>query len=375
MHLYQISLSALTVATCSSLASVVMASPLQTSEVSTSSFKGTQVLPIVLESVLASDFEIEAVLDDSLVGEVVNQQQNPLVSNSRVFQGIESYDSTLSDRTNIQQLLDSNSHVEPQIIAQTGATSDAFVGDTFSEIDQLRQELLIDPLVAPITGARPSPASTFGTPTAYGASFRTFFIGGAFASAGDISEEDGSIGLGTGVGDPIETVGLEITYNIISLTDDFGDSGAVGFKLHKIFTQLDNLAVAVGWTNAIDYGDASDAEETVYGVLTKQFDLRPEASNRLPITFSLGVGTGDFRSLGAINSGDNPPNFFAGMGLRMIPQLSFVSSWTGNQLNMGVSTAPFRQVPFTLTVGAADVTSNRADGVRFSLSGGFGFRF
>ena len=94
----------------------------------------------------------------------------------------------------------------------------------------------------------------------------------------------------------------------------------------------------------------------------------------MQLTVSAGVGTGSFRSTGAIAAGTNDPNFFGSVGLRVIPELSFVSSWTGSALNLGVSAAPF-DFPLVVTAGASDVTNNTNEGTRFSASIGYGFRF
>lgn len=279
-----------------------------------------------------------------------------------------------------------------QLLAQVGAPdSSGVAGGTYAPSSQAAQEardsLLLDPLVGPIDKKLPQPGSTFGVPSAYGASWRNVFFGGGFVGSGEFTvpsstgpkkldvDPDGSLSFGAGFGNPIENVGFEVGIGIISLRDSFGDSGAIGFKFHKLFPEAGNLGIAAGWTNALDWGDANDAQETVYGVVTKPFDLRPGTANPLPLTVTAGLGTGSFRSTGAIDAGSNDPNFFGSVGLRVLPQLSLVNSWTGNQLNMGISAAPFQDIPFTLTLGAGDVTNNRGNGVRFLMNGGFGFSF
>lgn len=274
----------------------------------------------------------------------------------------------------------------PQTLAQSVPTdSSGAAGDTFSsEAQKIRTNLLIEPLFGSGQQTlRPVPGSTLGVPSAYGANWRDVFIGGGFVGSGQFStptrvfdlDPDGSISFGAGFGDAVKTIGFEVDIAIISLRSDFADSGSIGFKFHKVFPELGNLAVATGWSNPIDWGDSNDAPETVYGVVTKAFDLRPNYNNPLPLTVTGGIGTGGFRSKGAIDAKDNAPNFFGSVGLRIIPQLSVINTWTGNQLNMGISSAPFRQVPFTLNVGAGDVTNNRGNGVRFLMSGGFGYSF
>jgi hypothetical protein len=257
---------------------------------------------------------------------------------------------------------------QPQKIAQMD--SSGTVGDTFDETNRLRQELLIEPIVTTskrgiIGGA---PASSAGTPTAYGASWRQAFIGGGlyFPFDGDV---DGSLSVGFGLGDPIKSAGLEVAFNIISVGGqeanfgDFGESGTVGFKLHRYVTK--DTAVAVGWSNAIKWGDADIPQETIYGVVTQKFDK---------LTVSLGLGSGAYRSKGGRSVGDNDPNFFGSLGYRFIPQASLISSWTGSAFNVGASFVPFKNTPLVINTIFTDVTDN-LNSAGFSLTAGYSIQF
>jgi hypothetical protein len=279
-----------------------------------------------------------------------------------------------------ERLLDVLKQKQPkqqQILSQSD--SSGVVGDTFADTEKLRQELLIDPIIVG-TKARlglASPASTAGTPSAYGASSRQAYIGGGlrFPLDSDRDRTDGSLSLGIGEGDAVKSLGIEFNVNITSVGGgndfDFGDSGSIGFKLHKYFGK--GTGVAFGWTNPIRWGDASLAKPTVYGVVTKAFPLM--AKNKLPLTVSVGVGSGAFRSKDAILSRDNSPNLFASLGLQVMPQLSLVSSWTGNRLNVGISVVPVKKFPFVINAIFSDVTNNLNAGSGLTITAGSGFNF
>lgn len=267
---------------------------------------------------------------------------------------------------------------QPKIVAQIDSSTPA--GDSFGEVNQLRQELLIDPIVTVGQPLQAAPGSTAGTPSAYGASLGQAYIGGGalFPLEGNRDRVDGSLSAGFGLGDTVNSVGLEVNINITSVGGgsgfDFGDSGGVGFKLHRYLG--DGAAVAVGWSNPIKWGDVTQAKETIYGVFTKSFSLQPDnLNNRLPLTVSVGLGSGVFRSKGAIDANDNSVNIFGSVGLRVIPQVSLVSSWTGNRLNMGASFVPFQDTPIVINAIFTDVTSNLNTGRGFALSAGYVFRF
>jgi hypothetical protein len=267
---------------------------------------------------------------------------------------------------------------QSHIIAQVD--SSGTVGDTFGDTNKLRQELLIEPIVIPSEPPAASPGSSAGTPSAYGASFGQAYVGGGlfFPLEENRDRVDGAFGFGFGLGNAAKSVGLEVNVNITSVgggdSFDFGDSGSVGFKLHKYFS--DGTAVAVGWSNPVKWGDVNRARDTIYGVVTKAFPLQPNnPNNRMPLTISVGVGSGAFRSKGAIEANDNAANLFASVGLRVLPQVSLVSSWTGNRLNMGASFVPFKKTPIVVNAIFTDITSNLNTGLGFSLTAGYTFRF
>ncbi|MDM9379581.1 hypothetical protein QUB80_02545 [Chlorogloeopsis sp. ULAP01] len=261
-----------------------------------------------------------------------------------------------------------------KLIAQINSPG---VGDSLRELNQLRQELLIDPVVVESRRVI-APGSTAGTPSAYGASWGQAYIGGGLYFPFDNDRIDGSAAIGLGLGDAVKSVGVEINANITSVGGgdnfDFGDSGGLGFKLHKYFS--DRTAVAVGWSNPIKWGDNNGTKDTIYGVITKTFDLEPNnPKNKLPITLSVGIGSGIYRSIGAIAANENTPNFFGSVGLRVVPEVSLVTSWTGNSLNIGASFAPFKKTPIVINTILTDLTDNFDNGTGLSVSGGYVFQF
>nr|WP_245911807.1 hypothetical protein [Calothrix elsteri] len=263
---------------------------------------------------------------------------------------------------------------EPQIVSQV--TSTEVTGDTFGDINKLRQDLLIDPIVTEAASRKSAPGSSAGTPTAYGASQGQAYVGAGLYVPLDKGRSDGSLSIGVGAGDPIKSVGIEVSADITSIgTQDFGDSGQIGLKIHKSFE--DGAAIALGWSNAIKWGDANtNAKDSIYGVVTKAFELQPNANNKLPLTVSLGVGSGNFRSEGDIRTNQqNVVNVFGSLGLRVIPEASIVTSWTGNTLNAGASLAPFKTIPVVINAVFTDLTNTFDNGIGFSLSSGYSFQF
>lgn len=256
-------------------------------------------------------------------------------------------------------------------VAQSGVTP---VDETFSPLtdSEIRELLLIDPNFVP-EAPRSSPGSSFLVPSAYGADWGDAFVGLSGVTAGNRTDLDGSASLGLGFGDAVDNIGLEVSVGIISL-NGFADDGIVGFKLHKVFPEANNLAVALGWSNAAKWGDARNSPDTFYGVVTQRFDLDPGEVNPIPLTVSLGAGTGSFRSRGALVAGNNDLNIFGSVGVRVIPELSVISSWNGSSVGVAASAAPF-DIPLVVTAGFSDVTGSTVAGTRFNASLGYSFSF
>jgi hypothetical protein len=61
--------------------------------------------------------------------------------------------------------------------------------------------------------------------------------------------------------------------------------------------------------------------------------------------------------------------------LRVAEPVNLIAEWTGQDLNLGVSIVPFREIPLVITPALADVTNNAGDGARFVLGIGYGFSF
>ena len=63
------------------------------------------------------------------------------------------------------------------------------------------------------------------------------------------------------------------------------------------------------------------------------------------------------------------------MGLRAIDRVSLIADWTGQDLNLGASIVPFRNLPLVITPAVADVTGNAGDGARFILGVGYAISY
>lgn len=264
---------------------------------------------------------------------------------------------------------------QPQLIAQTEDSNQ-------DDVNKIRQELLIEPLLKLKTVApKPTypPGLSFAGPSAFGANMGDVFVGASAATAGNrgnsINDIDASTSVGFGLGNSQKLVGLELSFNNGSVKN-FGSNGTFDLKAHRIVhTKGSNqIAVAAGWKAFAQYQTKESSEQirpsSVYGVVTSYSLLKPnDPVNKMPVSFSLGVGGGDFRQ------GNASTGVFAGAGVQVHPQVGVGLGWSGVGLNLGASFVPISTLPLTITLQGADLTNNSVGGTTFALSIGYGFNF
>ena len=264
----------------------------------------------------------------------------------------------------------------------------------YSLANENTNQLRISPIIKRVKDEKPkkpqpNPGLSFGIPSAMGSSWKDVFVSVAYTADYDEGVftwhdknnkkvADGSMNFGFGFGDPNESIGGEISVGIISLLSQkgesgFGADGTAGIKLHKSLPSFFNTHAAISWTNPIKWGEATK-KDTVYGVISKEFELRPDADKKFASLLTLGVGTGSHRSNTAIKKNTNDPNIFGGYGVQILPRVSFASSWNGNALNAGFGLSPFN-FPLNFSLGISDITENSTNGAQFNINTGYSFRF
>ncbi|HEY9664392.1 MAG TPA: hypothetical protein V6C65_38600, partial [Allocoleopsis sp.] len=192
-----------------------------------------------------------------------------------------------------------------------------------------------------------SPAITISNPTGYGAD--NFEVFGAIGFQSDVrysNQADAGLSVGIGLGDASEIAGLQLSYTMASfgqISREFG-SGGFNAKLHHRFDN--GLGIAVGWEGFATIGDDVDFEDTVYGSLSYIVRTNPDFNAPFSrIALTAGVGNGRFRSEDAINNDENTVGVFGSVAARILPPLSAIVEWTGQDLAAGLSIAPIPNFP------------------------------
>ena len=231
-----------------------------------------------------------------------------------------------------------------------------------------------------------SPSMSIYIPVGYGADNNTGFVAADYQERTRFgNSEDGEMVFGVGLGDAKKAVGVVLSYTLASVSNRYNsDFGIGGFNV-KIHRQIkDDLAVAVGMNGFLNVGSYSstltnDFENSLYGVVTKVIRTRDDINKPFSrVAVTAGVGNGQFRTEDSINNNKDNFNVFGNVVARVHPRASLIAEWTGQDLAVGASIAPFKNIPLVITPAVRDITGpgrGASDGARFVIGAGFGFKF
>lgn len=261
------------------------------------------------------------------------------------------------------------------LLAAASLTSPAPAQDPVRENLRLPQPPAVE---IPGRGRFTAPAAAIGIPTGFGADFGDLFLGGGIQSRTRFSSKaDGGAVLGMGLGDARRYFGVEVAMAQYG-TMRSCCRGSLSFKVHRILPGAASIGVgmenAVGWGHLAGAPDGpyTDAGTSVYAVASKLVPLSSDPGAPFgSLVATVGVGNGRFRSEKAIMDGYESVNVFGGVAMRIAAPASAMASWTGQDLNAGISVTPIRKFPLVITAGAADLTTMP----RPIFGMGFGFAY
>jgi len=222
------------------------------------------------------------------------------------------------------------------------------------ELMALRNRLNLPEAIIPW----PLPGSSLGSPIAYTAEWGTIFLGGSYVFASSQLDDDGTPFIGFGMGDSQKYIAVELVASIYNV---FADGGQGGFSLNEggisfqAGHEFPQFAIAVGRENFYDWG-ANRGFVSNYLVLTKYFELRENENGFLSsMTASVGIGDGRFRSADDLVNDRDKVGVFGSLSFRVFAPASLIIDWKGNDLNIGASVIPYKELPLALSFGVINV--------------------
>ncbi|MCP9888954.1 hypothetical protein KBY96_13570 [Cyanobium sp. ATX 6A2] len=198
-----------------------------------------------------------------------------------------------------------------------------------------------------------------GLPAAYVANWGDFYITGSAGTPGKQrdSQPDGSVGAGIGFGNDQELIAVELNWGVGSI-NNFNANGAFNLFASRMLLNEPRLQVLVGGGvfDFYTYGNEKpQPDPTGYGVLTVALPLRePNFEFNQVLQLSAGVGGRDFAALDA-NFRGGSTSAFGAIGVELAPNVGLSAGISGRGTNINLSYTPFRELPISINVLAADV--------------------
>ena len=247
-------------------------------------------------------------------------------------------------------------------------------------IQSIRNALVIQTF----TGRTVTPGITVATPVGFGGFYGNVAIGGAYQAGygGVNNNDDANIATTISLGNPKEFVSFDLTWNIYGLSDTYGSQnnfGASYLSLQLSRLLANDWSVGLGGEGIIRFEgrDASNAS-SYYLVTSKVFVLNEDTTKPFSVLYtSMGLGTGRFLPVENFDQyGGTGVNVFGSTAIQVIEGVNAIVEWSGQDLNAGISIAPFPNFPLIITPAVVELTNNTGNGGgRFVISASLGLFF
>ena len=211
----------------------------------------------------------------------------------------------------------------------------------------------------------------------FGASDEDLFLAVSYSDRDlqtDVSgDDDGSIVLGVGLGDPKENLGYEIVLGITSVSTPwwgdgkFADEGNFNIKVHREITPLlegEVASVAVGASNIMGWGGTTQIPTNYYVAYSEKFLFGD--FNQYGAAISFGYGS-------SISDGETSGDFFGGIGVSRSSYNTSLS-YIGNEAHISATWFVPNLPGLALTFTRADAW-NQENIQRNIFSVGYAFKF
>ena len=232
---------------------------------------------------------------------------------------------------------------------------------------------------------RVSPGLGFATPSGYGPAWGDFFMSVSYQRRTRFTQvQDGAVGVGMGLGDPVGAIGGELVYSSFGTVRSGGlSNGTISARVHRI---VRGYGLSVGLENLVGVGRTTsagpDGGRSAFFAVSQLRRLggadsisASESSDAHEVLWTVGIGDGRFRRESDVFASRSTVNLFGSVGYRFMAQAAAIVDYTGQDVSIALSIAPFQCIPLVLTPGFADITGSAGDGARFVLAAGISTRF
>jgi hypothetical protein len=198
---------------------------------------------------------------------------------------------------------------------------------------------------------------------------------------GEGTGDDAGAAVAISLGNPKDYVGFDLIWNIQGLSNtsgapnNFGD-GTLSLQLSRLLTN--DWSLGFGMENFVRFSGRNGGNvQNYYLVTTKYFALDEDTSKPFSVLYtSISLGTGRFLPAGNFNLyGGDGVNVFGSTAIQVVEGVNGIVEWSGQDLNLGISLAPFANFPLIITPGVVNLTKNNNGGAAFVITTSLGIFF
>ncbi len=211
---------------------------------------------------------------------------------------------------------------------------------------------------------RAQPGVTASSPLGFGPSAGNYFVGVGYQNSTRYGgDPDGSLSFGAGFFDA-KKVALEVVVASAStIRSGFTERMYGAFKAHR--TLSNGVGIGLG-VEGISLAGEATVDPSYYAAVSTVTDVAGKM-----VTLNGGIGTTRFAPEDVADQ--SGVGVFASAAIRVMPTMSMIADYSGQDLNLGLSFAPFRSLPITISPALVDVLGMAGDGMRMTLGVGMSF--
>lgn len=220
---------------------------------------------------------------------------------------------------------------------------------------------------------RTQPGVAASSPIGFGPSAGDIFAGfGLQNKQRGSNDADGSLSVGGGFLNPNETVGIEAVLTSFStIRSGFGQRMGLSGKVHK---NVNGWGLGLGVEGIMLNGNDFNSDPSIYVAATRGLNIR-EAATFNSGTINFGLGTGRFQSVEDFVTGQSGIGVFLSSSIRVNAWSSAIVDYSSEQITLGLSFAPFKDIPLVISPAMNDVTGAAGDAARLSLGVGMSWKY
>lgn len=151
------------------------------------------------------------------------------------------------------------------------------------------------------------------------------------------NDTDASLSFGHGFGNAVAGLGFQLSAQITSLSDDFGDSGYLTASISRRVSASPLIYVGASVERLLPWGDSRDLDPSINVMASGFTTLSLGKAGETPLMWTIGAGSD-------VSDRYSEPGVFGGVGIGLSSTLATSIAYYGDHAILGLSLQPIENV-------------------------------